>query len=277
MDNLEQQRDTPGRGSSSSSNVLESNPRRSSSVSNSGTPNRYSNQLGTSSNQLGSSTRPGNQSGSSSTRPGNQSGSSSNRPGSISNAAQLEFNRLFSWNPKSSVGSKRKKGSNQKGGGSKKRLPTWTHTFVCLANTDDNTAPESKYRASLQLAGLWEKRLSVDLYADTEGNCTTTSCSTSLSLSMLADTNCCDRVQLGQARNWRSFHSREMGTQWSTLRRWYIRQKCSSGPCGRTWSYPQTGLTNRLAAPIQALEILLQKKYISSSSQFSKMRLVVNL
>ena len=179
VDNLEQQRDTPGRGSSSSSNVLESNPRRSSSVSNSGTPNRYSNQLGTSSNQPGSSTRPGNQSGSSSTRPGdqsgssstrpgNQSGSSSNRPGSISNAAQLEFNRLFSWNPKSSVGSKRKKGSNQKGGGSKKkRLPTWTHTFVCLANTDDDTAPGSKYRASLQLAGLGEKRLSVDLYADT--------------------------------------------------------------------------------------------------------------
>ena len=87
----------------------------------------------------------------------------------------------------------------------------------------------------------------------------TTSCSTSLSLSMLADMNCCDRVQLGQARNWRSFHSREMGTQWSTLRRWYIRQKCSSGPCSRTWSYPQTGLTNRLAVPIQALEILLQK------------------
>ena len=50
VDNLEQQRDTPGRGSSSSSNVLESNPRRSSSVSNSGTPNRYSNQLGTSFN-----------------------------------------------------------------------------------------------------------------------------------------------------------------------------------------------------------------------------------
>ena len=72
VDNLEQQRDTPGRGSSSSSNVLESNPRRSFSVSNSGTPNRYSNQLGTSSTQLGSSTRPGNQSGSSSNRPGNQ-------------------------------------------------------------------------------------------------------------------------------------------------------------------------------------------------------------
>ena len=160
VDNLEQQRDTPGRGSSSSSNVLESNLRRSSSVSNSGTPNRYSNQLGTSCNQLGSSTRPGNQSGTSSTR-----------PDSISNAAQLEFNRLFLWNPKSSVGSKRKKGiaiTYQKGGGSKKkRLPTWTHTFVCLANTDDDTAPGSKYRASLQLAGLGGKRLSVDLYADT--------------------------------------------------------------------------------------------------------------
>ena len=89
VDNLEQQRDTPGRGSSSSLNVLESNPRRSSSVSNSGTPNRYSNQLGTSSNQPGSSTRRGNQSGSSSTRPGDQSGSSSTHGSQATSQALL--------------------------------------------------------------------------------------------------------------------------------------------------------------------------------------------
>lgn len=40
VDNLEQQRSTPGRGSSSSSNFLDSNPNQSSSVSISGTPHQ---------------------------------------------------------------------------------------------------------------------------------------------------------------------------------------------------------------------------------------------
>ena len=175
VDNLEQQRSTPGRGSSSSSNVLDSNPNQSSSVSISGTPH----QVESFPNRVGSSNRQGssNQPGPSSNRPGSSSNQSGNQPRfsyrpsnqwQQGNAAQLEFNRLFSWNPKSSVGTKRNKGGSQKGRSSKKkRVPTWTHTFVCLANTDDDITPGSKYRSSLQLAGLGEKRLSLDLYADT--------------------------------------------------------------------------------------------------------------
>ena len=36
----------------------------------------------------------------------------------------------------------------------------WTHTFVCLANSTQDTLPDGEERASLQLAGLGEKRIS---------------------------------------------------------------------------------------------------------------------
>ena len=54
VDNLHQQRSTPGRGSSSSSNVLDSDPNQSSSVSISGTPH----QVESFPNRVGSSNLP---------------------------------------------------------------------------------------------------------------------------------------------------------------------------------------------------------------------------
>ena len=56
-------------------------------------------------------------------------------------------------------GGKRKQSSQK--GGKRKKLSTWTHTFVCLANTTQDEVPDSDERASLQLAGLGEKRITL--------------------------------------------------------------------------------------------------------------------
>ena len=47
----------------------------------------------------------------------------------------------------------------------KKKVPTWTHTFVCLSHTDDDVVPDSQERATLKLAGLGEKRISMLAFA----------------------------------------------------------------------------------------------------------------
>ena len=36
----------------------------------------------------------------------------------------------------------------------KKKIPTWSHTFVCLSCTSQDTIPDSQERAQLQIAGL---------------------------------------------------------------------------------------------------------------------------
>lgn len=43
----------------------------------------------------------------------------------------------------------------------KKKIKTWTHTFVCLSKTDHDEIPNANERATLKLAGLGEKRLTV--------------------------------------------------------------------------------------------------------------------
>lgn len=74
--------------------------------------------------------------------------------------------RTFLWNPRSCLGSKRGQGAYKKGGNKKKKLPTWTHTFVCLANTSQTEVPDSDERASLQLSGLGEKRITLNAYSE---------------------------------------------------------------------------------------------------------------
>ena len=44
-------------------------------------------------------------------------------------------------------------------GKKKQRLPSWTHTFVCLSETDQECPSE---RATLQMAGLGEKKMVLD-------------------------------------------------------------------------------------------------------------------
>ena len=75
--------------------------------------------------------------------------------------------RTFLWNPRSCIGQKR--GQNfKKGGNKKKKVPTWTHMFVCLSNTNQEEVPGSDERASLQLAGLGEKRVTLNAYSEME-------------------------------------------------------------------------------------------------------------
>lgn len=72
----------------------------------------------------------------------------------------------FSWNPGSSSsqafsGKKRKSkesGEIQSRHPKRKKVATWTHTFVCLANKQQDIVPDGNERAKLQLAGLGEKR-----------------------------------------------------------------------------------------------------------------------
>ena len=71
-----------------------------------------------------------------------------------------EFRSLFNYNTGSLLG-KRK---NRMPGSKKKKLKTWTHTFVCLSDPAQDEPPNAKLRAELQLAGLGEKRFALFLY-----------------------------------------------------------------------------------------------------------------
>ena len=42
----------------------------------------------------------------------------------------------------------------------------WAHSFVCLSSKEANIPPNSQERAQLQIAGLGEKRMSLDMHAD---------------------------------------------------------------------------------------------------------------
>ena len=50
----------------------------------------------------------------------------------------------------------------------KKKIPTWSHTFVCLANSSQDTVPDGDERASLQIAGLEEKKITFCSYSDAQ-------------------------------------------------------------------------------------------------------------
>ena len=80
--------------------------------------------------------------------------------------------RMNYWNPMSVLGKRKGTCSTKtpsKGGKKKSRVPTWTHTFVCLAETDQDIVPDPSDRASLQMAGLGEKKIQFDGDSDAHG------------------------------------------------------------------------------------------------------------
>ena len=77
---------------------------------------------------------------------------------------EREMRNLFNWNARTSTG-KRKGRASVQSKPKKKKIPTWTHTFVCLAHRDDDLVPDSQERATLKLAGLGEKRVTLPVLA----------------------------------------------------------------------------------------------------------------
>ena len=76
--------------------------------------------------------------------------------------------RFNYWNPMNTLAGKRKGGVKlpSKPAKKKAKVPTWTHTFVCLAFTDQDLIPESSERAWLHLAGLGEKKIQLSIDSD---------------------------------------------------------------------------------------------------------------
>ena len=112
--------------------------------------------------------RCGNRSGDSS---GDRSGaapSATFRPPSTSTSGchsskpvEAELTHLFSWNRLGKRGNKSRKSDHPS---KKKKLKTWTHTFVCLGHVAHRSIPDANERTMLKLAGLGEKRFSVFAY-----------------------------------------------------------------------------------------------------------------
>jgi hypothetical protein len=82
-------------------------------------------------------------------------------PTPISSASSFPNRRPFLWDIKS-----RKRPNYSKGGSKRKKLPTWTHTFVCLAKRETTSVPDSQERAALILSGLGEKKIQLDEYSE---------------------------------------------------------------------------------------------------------------
>lgn len=85
----------------------------------------------------GSTTASRDLPGPSSTRPDHRGVPIASRSTSTSSlsTSKEELNKLFNWNP-TSVGFKRKQDKTIKPKSKKKKLKTWTHTFVCLSRRD---------------------------------------------------------------------------------------------------------------------------------------------
>lgn len=49
-----------------------------------------------------------------------------------------------------------------------KKTAKWSHNFVCLANTQAEFLPDGAERSTLQIAGLGEKKITLDAYADSQ-------------------------------------------------------------------------------------------------------------
>lgn len=69
-----------------------------------------------------------------------------------------ELRSLFNWKNKP-----RKRRVSASGPSKKPKVRTWTHTWVCLGRTSDDTVPDASERATLKLAGLGERRFAVDV------------------------------------------------------------------------------------------------------------------
>ncbi len=74
---------------------------------------------------------------------------------------KLKLSPLFDWRSM----------KKRKGKGKKKKIPTWSHTFVCLSSTSHDTIPDSQERAELQIAGLGGKKISLSSNADAHDIC----------------------------------------------------------------------------------------------------------
>ena len=75
---------------------------------------------------------------------------------------------LFNWNPGSLVGHKRSFQKNSTSPRRKKKTAKWSHNFVCLANTHSQFLPDGAERSTLQIAGLGEKKITLDAFADSQ-------------------------------------------------------------------------------------------------------------
>ena len=82
--------------------------------------------------------------------------------------ADTELRSLFNWTTASKGRGGKRKGSHRSAGGpfrKKAKVVTWTHSWVCLSTTSDDTIPDASDRVTLKLAGLGEKRFTLDCCA----------------------------------------------------------------------------------------------------------------
>lgn len=89
-----------------------------------------------------------------------------NRFGTAYRDAIASIRQMRNVNTPFSIQNVKSESLKRKGGFSKSSLPkkpkpsSWTHKFVCLANTDDDRVPTSLYaKESLTFAGLGEKKI----------------------------------------------------------------------------------------------------------------------
>lgn len=83
---------------------------------------------------------------------------------------ERELKSLFSWKYNDLTTTRKRKGSGKGSyqSSKKKKLQTWTHTFVCLSNCNQRYLPDSQERAELKLTGLGEKQVSVFAFAEAQ-------------------------------------------------------------------------------------------------------------
>ena len=83
-------------------------------------------------------------------------------------AARSELSNIFHWNPNYQPTANKRRGYIIGKRSKKKRLQTWTHTWVCLARRGDQQTPDAQERSTLKLADLGEKRFPISLFADAQ-------------------------------------------------------------------------------------------------------------
>lgn len=82
--------------------------------------------------------------------------------------SQSELRSLFNWT--APAGGKRKASHRSASGpfrkkSKAKKVPTWTHTWVCLSGVTHDTVPDANDRITLKIAGLGEKRFALEANA----------------------------------------------------------------------------------------------------------------
>ena len=72
----------------------------------------------------------------------------------------------FVWNHQSAVGVNRGRNTSGKTLSKKKKIPKWTHTFICLSSPKQTSIPDGNEREKLKLAGLGEMSICLNLCAE---------------------------------------------------------------------------------------------------------------